>query len=110
MKSKTYKKTLEALIKSAIYGNAKIFFPFLKKEDVSVTMYNKVQFYDFYKQMISCNNLNIRKDNYYKWGRLKIGYKNYLTLKIFNNAYKYPLLTFIIEKTNSQLILKLLPF
>lgn len=110
MDTKAYKQTLNVLIKSAINGNEKIFQPTLKNNYVSVTMYNKSQFYRFYKQMILCNKVKQTSGNYYKWGRLKVGNKNYLILKILNDTKKFPLLSFMIDKTNSQIILKILPF
>lgn len=110
MDTTVYKQTLNTLIKSATDGNEKIFLPILKKDYVSVTMYNKSQFYSFYKQMILCSKVKQTSGNYYKWGRLKVGNKNYLILKILNDSKKFPLLSFIIDKTSSQIILKILPF
>lgn len=110
MDAKAYKQTLNVLIKSALNGNEKIFFPFLKEKYVSVTMFNKSQFYSFYKQMLLCNDVKSTDNKFHKWGKLKIGNKSYLILKILSKTKKYPLLSFIIEKTNSQVILKILPF
>lgn len=108
--NKSHKHIIQKLITSCLEINPKIFFSELIKSDVITNMPNKMRFYIFFKYMIECLDCNSNKKMHYKWKRIKWMKKDKISLQIFDDYHKFPRLTFIIERSKTNLYIETSPF
>ena len=99
------------LISSCTNNTPESFFPFLMSADVQTEAPNKMDFYDFFKDML--NNAHARAK-----GKLTLKIeestgdidKVVLYYSFYNNVHKHSLLTIVVNDNNNQILLDVMPF
>lgn len=99
------------LISSCTNNTPEYFFPFLMSADVQTEAPNKMDFYDFFKDMLNYAHARAKEKL-----TLKIEESTDDTDKVvcnynfYDNSHKHSLLTIVVKENNNQILLDIMPF